>query len=289
MSIIASPLRYPGGKSALTPFLTTLLGDNNLLGGVYAEPYAGGAGAAIKLLLDGAVRRIILNDADKNIYSFWNAVLHHTEDFLRLLWTVPVTVEEWHRQKSRLLDAELGVSLERGFAAFFLNRCNRSGILMANPIGGLEQKGEWKLDVRFTRTGLAQRIEKIALRASDIELHCLDALKFLAEMKTAEQADLFVFLDPPYHEKGGQLYLNAYGDEDHRNLARFLSTNRGFNWVMTYDDTSFIRSLYREGFTTATFAINYFAQRKRVGTELLVLPPWTHLHGAMPALVRVSN
>ena len=42
-----SPLRYPGGKTVLAPFLQELLLENNLQGGIYAEPYAGGAGAAL--------------------------------------------------------------------------------------------------------------------------------------------------------------------------------------------------------------------------------------------------
>ena len=50
MGITHSPLRYPGGKSILSPLLGNFIEINNLLDGIYIEPYAGGAGAALKLL-----------------------------------------------------------------------------------------------------------------------------------------------------------------------------------------------------------------------------------------------
>ena len=71
----SSPLRYPGGKSALSDFLIDVIDLNDLRGSAYYEAYAGGAGAGIKLLMEGAVSQIYLNDADYNIYSFWISVL----------------------------------------------------------------------------------------------------------------------------------------------------------------------------------------------------------------------
>ena len=51
-------------------------------------------------------------------------------------------------------------SYELGFAAFYLNRTNRSGILNAGVIGGKKQDGKWEMDARFNRDNLASRILK---------------------------------------------------------------------------------------------------------------------------------
>ena len=71
MSRYKTPLRYPGGKQRLAPFIRELLTANNLLGTEYAEPYAGGAGIAMELLINGEVSRIHLNDKDYAVYCFW--------------------------------------------------------------------------------------------------------------------------------------------------------------------------------------------------------------------------
>jgi len=47
-----SPLRYPGGKGRLAKFLAIILQINDCVGCHYYEPFAGGAGAAFRLLVD---------------------------------------------------------------------------------------------------------------------------------------------------------------------------------------------------------------------------------------------
>jgi DNA adenine methylase len=100
MPITDSPLRYPGGKTQLAPLVVELLKANNLQGGVYAEPFAGGAGLAWRLLLAGNVSEVWLNDIDPAIHSLWNAVLNHSEDLCELVETTSVTMTEWRRLRS---------------------------------------------------------------------------------------------------------------------------------------------------------------------------------------------
>ena len=172
MASTASPLRYPGGKSRLAGFLGRIIKTNRLCDPVYAEPYAGGAGAAFALLFAEKVSRVVLNDKDRCIYALWRSVLNQTAGFLHLLETTPVTIEEWHRQRDVYLHPSRHGQLQLGFATFFLNRCNRSGILATGgPIGGYSQEGDWKLDARFNRSGLRERIEKIDLYRDRIDFH----------------------------------------------------------------------------------------------------------------------
>jgi DNA adenine methylase len=243
---------------------------------VYAEPYAGGAGAALLLLFSEKVSRIVLNDKDPCIYAFWRAVLNQTGQFLDLLAAVPITIEEWRRQRAIYENPRRHGQLSLGFATFFLNRCNRSGILVTGgPIGGFDQRGKWLLDARFNRAALRDRIEKIEMFRDRIEVHNLDALDFLRSIvRPIAQAkqQCLVFLDPPYYAKGKELYLNAYEHADHAALQKFLRRTRFFNWILTYDDMPQIRQLYCELYPKK-FDQLYSAYERRIGRELLIHDP----------------
>ena len=163
MPAIESALRYPGGKTQLAPFVVELLEVNGLLNGVYAEPFAGGAGLAWRLLLSGRVAEVWLNDIDPAIYSFWKAVLTQTDDLCARIETTPVTLDEWHRQRRVVVEQRRPRLLDLAFAALFLNRTNRSGIIVqGGVIGGKDQSGPYKIDCRFNRQELVAKIRRIA-------------------------------------------------------------------------------------------------------------------------------
>lgn len=273
MVSIASPLRYPGGKSGLSDFFGRVTKINRMRDPIYVEPYAGGAGAALELLFSERVSRVVFNDKDRCIFAFWRAILNQTEQFLDLLDSTPVTIKEWRRQREIYEHPSQHGQLRLGFATFFLNRCNRSGILVTGgPIGGYDQKGKWKINARFNRKGLRERIEKIAIYRDRIEVHNLDALDFLRSVVrpiTSRRNSCLVFLDPPYYAKGKELYLNAYNHADHVALARFLRRSRFFNWVLTYDNVPQIRELYSH-LEPQEFDLSYSAYRRRMGRELLI-------------------
>ena len=146
-----TPLRYPGGKAKFSPHIEQILRCNDLVGGCYAEPYAGGAGVALGLLLNGLVEDIFINDIDPALYAFWSAVVNYNESLCEMITEIPVTIENWHIQRDILLNNDKYNMLEVALSTFFLNRTNRSGILKAGVIGGKEQKGKWKLDARFNK------------------------------------------------------------------------------------------------------------------------------------------
>jgi DNA adenine methylase len=262
-----SPLRYPGGKQVIAPVLARLIKLNALEGRGYAEPYAGGAGAALSLLFSGYVRTLRLNDADPAVVAMWRSILDETEEFVRRINSVPLSVAEWRIQRAVYLKADCGSSLDLGFATFYLNRVNRSGIIKnAGPIGGMEQEGTWKIDARFNRLELSKRVRRVASYKKSISLNNLDALEFLGSVQSDQ---VFVYLDPPYFEKGKELYLNHYKMNDHRDLSLFLRKPHPFKWVMSYDDTPEIRGLYK-GFRKTRFSLAYSVRDCKVGSELLI-------------------
>lgn len=272
MAVAHSPLRYPGGKQVLYRVLAHLITTNDAEGGTYAEPYAGGGGAAIALLYGGYVRRVLINDADPCVYAFWSAMLSKSEQFLELLRTTPVTIREWVKQRDIYRHPKRHSTLRVGFATFYLNRCNRSGIIgNGGPIGGRHQSGPWRIDARFNRVELERRIRKILLYRDSISVSNLDAIEFLRRKVAplAKKDRPFVYLDPPYYAKGESLYLNHYGPADHAQLAAHVKGRLRFPWVMSYDNVPEIRKLYRS-LRQVRFDLDYTARERRRGSELLI-------------------
>lgn len=267
-----SPLRYPGGKANLATYLRHIIQNMNIEGCSYFELYAGGAGAALDLLFTGAVNRIILNDADYHIYAFWKSILENTDEFIKLIETTPINLESWYRQRDIYNDDENNHSMiEVGFSTFFLNRCNRSGIITkAGPIGGIEQKGQYKIDCRFNKTNLIKRIKDIANRANDIEIYNEDTLEFIRRnLQRLQENHSFMYLDPPYYKKGKSLYLNFYTHEDHESLRDLLSNLRDLKWMISYDNVVEINDMYA-GFKSSLHMLNYSLQTKRKTNEFFV-------------------
>jgi DNA adenine methylase len=232
----------------------------------YAEPFAGGAGAALRLLMDEFVEEIVINDLDKGVAAFWRSILEHTDEFLARLRTCRLGVREWRRQHE-IYFAKSGTDLELGFATFYLNRTNRSGILSARPIGGLRQTGNWKIDARFNREDLARRIGRIARYRNRIIVEERDGLKFLSD-RLRDRGCLF-YVDPPYLKKGAELYLDTLTWNDHIRLSRLLGSSSA-SWVLTYDaDPRVVADLYPKA-RVASFGIAHTAADQRVSVEYAV-------------------
>jgi len=270
---VLSPLRYPGGKARLTPLLTDVLDINDLRGSIYFEPYAGGAGAALGLLVDGAVSQMHINDADKRIYSFWETLLGETEWFVEKIHSARLDMEEWKSHRSVCINPNGHSLREVGFSTFYMNRCNRSGVLNGGPIGGYKQNGEWHLDVRFAKQALIERINEINKLKERITLSNDDAVIFLKKTlpKGKSRKKAFVYLDPPYVIKGQKLYMNAYEKNDHKVISDYICSQKNLPWIMSYDDTELIRNLYRNQ-QIAFLPINYSLQKKRSTNELIIAP-----------------
>lgn len=261
----ASPLRYPGGKWRLARYFEKVIALNYVRPPLYVEPYAGGASLALSLLFTNIVREIYLNDLDPAIHAFWSSLLHRGEDFCELIESVSITPDEWRRQRRIYASGIAAGRLGLGFAAFFLNRTNHSGILNGGMIGGKRQKGEWKLDARFNRSELVRRVKKISDFKSRIHLRCQNATEFLSN-EMFEKGSL-VYLDPPYYRAGKALYLNAYKPNDHE-LVRDCALGLRCPWIISYDDVAEIRRLYSSQ-KSRRIRLLHTARTARWGREIM--------------------
>ena len=261
-----SPLRYPGGKTCLVPLFEKVIVDNCLSDITYVEPYAGGAGAALALLYSGKVGKIVINDLDPAIYAFWKSATESSTTFIAKMLGTPVNIKEWRRQRKIYQDKN-AKEFDRGFATFYLNRTNISGVMDGGPIGGLNQEGKYKINARFYKKTLTKRLEQLALHADRISVTNEDGVKLIK--KYLGRKDVFIYLDPPYFEKGSSLYMNSYGESDHRKLSEVLNTNPDSFWLLTYDNKHQIKSLYPNR-RIANFVLDYRAFESRIGKEVLI-------------------
>jgi DNA adenine methylase len=276
-----TPLRYPGGKGKLAAYVKEIIRANKLFDGEYVEPYAGGSAIALELLFQEYVAKIHINDLSKPVYSFWKAVLSDTDELCRLIKNTRLSVASWDRQKRVFSHPDDYSYVQLGFATFFLNRTNRSGILNAGIIGGRDQTGPWKIDARYNADELIFRVQSIAKMRRRIKLTQSDALALLRYGLPKWTSKTLVYLDPPYYERGRELYYDYYKPEDHADLASFIAGNMTrHTWIVSYDNVAPIKQLYSE-FRHIVYNVGYTARDTRVGKEVMFFSPKL----AIPSLV----
>jgi DNA adenine methylase len=260
-----SPLRYPGGKAKLYSFIKRLIEVNELKGETYIEPFAGGSGLALKLLFKNNVRRIIINDYDPAIYSIWFSILNHCEELCELIQNVPLSVEEWNNQKSIYLQGKKNNIVNFGFSALYLNRTNISGIITGGIIGGIEQNGKYKIDARFNKKTLINRIQNIYAKRDQIILKNMDAIELLSPQSLNSYRKVFIYCDPPYVKQGSKLYKNSFTESDHKALFMAMKKCKR-KWLVTYDVCEFIANTYKN-YRRSIIDINYSANNSRKANE----------------------
>jgi len=286
LSRYTSPLRYPGGKAKVTNFLKLLILQNSLVGVDYVEPYAGGASAALSLLYEDYVDTVQINDLNRGVYHFWQLALNDPEVLCRRIKATPLDVEEWRRKRSIYREATAGPE-DLGFASFYLNRTNRSGIVSGGVIGGLDQSGPWKIDARFDREGLCERVRKLSRFRERITVTNEDAANLLRRHRRSRQRKL-LYLDPPYYVKGSRLYDNFYSHADHVIIRDLVKSMRG-PWIVSYDAVPEIVDLY-SGRASRFYSLGYSAGQSSSGSEAMFFSEDLQIPDvASPAGIRASQ
>lgn len=261
-----SPLRYPGGKDKTYNYVRYLIYVNNIK--TYIEPFAGGAAVAIRLLLNNDVQKIIINDYDKSIFALWNTIINNPSQLITLIRETPINMDEWYKQKEIQSKKEYADELSLAFSTLFLNRTNRSGIIKAGVIGGKNQDGPYKLDCRFNKTDIIEKIINIAGQKDKIEVYNMDAKDFIVKVIKKTRRSL-TFFDPPYYDKGPELYTNFYTHENHMELAKIIQKEmRNRYWILTYDIAEQIEKMY-DSYEPIKYCLNYSIAKPTMGQEFI--------------------
>lgn len=241
----SSPLRYPGGKTRFTNFISSALAFLDEHTEIFVEPFCGGAGVSISLLETGRVQRVAINDVDPLVASFWQIVFGRgrksrddLEWLIHQIESSEISLDEWRRQKN-LQPSNLR---EASWKCLFLNRTSFNGIIhKSGPIGGWGQKNR-TLDVRFNRVKLVEKILKLNdLRMQVDRVGCVDWKRFCTRYRRLPNS--YMYLDPPYYHRAEQLYGYLFNKKMHRRMRDFLMQT-ATPWLLSYDDASEVRALY---------------------------------------------
>ncbi|MEG5559173.1 DNA adenine methylase [Enterobacter roggenkampii] len=276
-----SPMRYPGGKAKLSRFMALFIVTNKLDGCTLVEPFCGGAGGTLPLLISGLIDKLILNDINPCIAAFWRCLVKEPDSLISLIESEPVNLESWHHWRNIYFSQQLHTDLEKGFSAFFLNRTNRSGMLHAGPIGGRYQSHDkYTIDCRFNKYALIKRIELISQYAKKIKVTEHDACKLLHR----RTKDEFIYADPPYVQEGKNIYSNfCFTETDHARFAKKIMRSKA-HWLLSYDDHPLIHQLYSSSGMNI-IELSYAINKARVGRELLI----ASANSRQPNLLNLEN
>jgi DNA adenine methylase len=240
---VPSIFRYPGGKTALVKKFLPCIPENIE---TYVEPFVGGGSVLLKVAKRYAQNqlypsrfdlRFLINDSNPDVAAFWSVLVG--EEFHELCSrtaTISPSVEIFHV----IQDAKYRSAIDRAFRCLFVNRTSFSGIMDSGPIGGKGQKDR-SLNVRWKPPVLIKEMKAArTLLLGRTTVTCLDFSKVLEGLNK----NAFVYLDPPYYEKGGQLY-GEYGkwtEDDHARLRSVLGDRSG--WLLSYDNNTEVKKLY---------------------------------------------
>lgn len=236
-----SILRYPGSKARFVGFIENSIRLNKPKFDVFVEPFCGGASVSIALLEKGVVDNISLNDADPLISHLWDCIFSpiHAEWLIEKVKTIPLTVDEWKRQKA----LEPSSPRESALKCLYLNRTSFNGILhKAGPIGGWHQEKR-TIDARFNREKLAIRIKELSLLSDRVISVSNNDWKSYCN-RIQEGWDTFFYFDPPYYHKADALYGYYFNEKEHENLKDYLNQLNA-SWLLSYDDAPEVRALYK--------------------------------------------
>lgn len=235
-----TPLRYPGGKRKLGPFIADLIRKAGERPKLIAEPFAGGAAVSISLLEAGYADEILLNDMDELVSAFWRIVFSSEGEVLAdMVETADVSVAEWYRMK-KLRPA---TTMEAAFKCLFLNRTSFSGSLHkeAGPMGGRSQAKGDLIGSRFNREKIARRIRQLASIRDRIR--SVTCGHYAEAMVSYDSKDAFWYLDPPFFAKADRLYRHHFDAAAHKALALNIARLQG-RWLLSYDDHADARGIY---------------------------------------------
>lgn len=286
--------RYPGGKGKIKKNILPMISDKIAEGEdirVYAEPFIGGGSILVALLEKivssrdslfqtdnfNKIEEIAINDKNMAISSIWTCLINHYQDLQERIREYEPEVDDFYEFKDFFLNQNLKGKksktelIDIAFKKIVIHQTSYSGLgeKSGSPLGGKEQKSDYKIDCRWSPDYLCKKIDRIGKLLKEVKVSggkCgnYDFEKFFGRLKR----ESVIYLDPPYYVKGGELYLKDMSHEDHERLAEFLNGTH-HQWILSYDDCEEIRNFY-DGQNIEQIEMNYSIAKQTSKCELLI-------------------
>ena len=264
-TLIKSPLRYPGGKSRAVTFLAQFLPKDI---DEFREPFFGGGSFSLYLTQNPqyAKTKIYANDLNSELFCFWQSLQTRPNELISGILELKNRFQNGRDLYRFILSRRESPldTLTRAIDFFILNRITFSGVVDS---GGYSQKA---YEGRFTlssveRLGITQGI------LGNFVFSNKDYAEFLGDNvgeknpakmsakssenlskntdKSSDNKSVFLFLDPPYFSASKSKLYGKKGilhtSFDHQNLCKNLKSTK-HKFLLTYDNSAFIRELYRD-------------------------------------------
>lgn len=245
-------IRYPGSKAKLAkelfrmfpPELHKLWSRGSAF--EYREPFfgAGAVGFDVLELIHHSCS-VWLNDADPGMVALWRSVQYRPQQLCDRIHSFTPSAEKFYEFKERD-DRPGGCEVENGFVKLALHRMSFSGLgyRAGGPIGGADQRNaKYSVACRWNPEKMCKDVNDLSklMRCfgNRARITCGDFMPLVVDAP----ASAFLYLDPPYYDKGPQLYKFSMTHDDHVRLADALKECKA-GWVLSYDDHETIRDMY---------------------------------------------
>jgi len=264
--------RYPGGKNKLKDRICerimSLSNSCRDCNGEfeYREPFFGGGSIGLALMKQDKLTRAWFNDKDEGIACLWNAVGIYPHELKKMVKGFKPSVKAFDEISEFLKTQTLRYTSESvvqyGFYKLAIHQISYSGLGLKSggPLGGRSQESAYKIDCRWSPDYICKKIDEVNKMFRNIDFPGCTSHDFSEVIVDYRPA--VIYLDPPYYDKGSDLYYHSFTEQDHKRLAKELKATP-HKWVLSYDDCPEIRKLY-DWANIEVLNVNYSITSKKV-------------------------
>ena len=254
MPKLSSPFPWVGGKRQLRDEIISLIPKHRC----YVEAFAGGAW----VYWGKEPSKIeVLNDINGDLINLYKTMRDDSEKFYERLWWLLNSRDEYYRLLRIIKEKPADLSdLERAVYYFFIIR---------NAFGGKFGSGYAFSRRRPPRQALKH--EFLLALSERLSNTYIENLSYERLIKNYDYEDSFIYCDPPFTgSDGSKDYQFVMNESGHQLLHDKLAGIKG-KFLLSYDDTPFVRKLYKGFKIEKTKPVLYtLNQTNRYKTELLI-------------------
>ena len=225
----------------------------------YVEPFCGGASIFLR---KPRCENNWLNDKRHDLINLYSSIQNYPEELSR---RVPEITNDYSHQRDVFFyykdEFRVKDRIDSGLRLLIVNRLSYGGL----ENGYFSPRSTCRLNEVVT-----EKIKGIILKFNhifrDVTLTCMDFEKVISSLDD----DYLLYCDPPYHRCNNSLYQHKFYEEDHIRLRDALNSRMdNVKFILSYDDTKFIRSLY-EKFHIMNITLPYSINKKEYKSELII-------------------